>query len=324
MPPLFFDYFGQAVTTREGVKGYFDDTATMLRMLRLSEFEKKEVLDIGCGFGLRTICISLLGCKSCLGADISSEMTSGFQILLKKFPELNIKVRNEDFLLGDYKPNSFDVALLHEAISHIRDTELLLDKIKQVLRPSGVLYISDGNNDLFLIRRFGLRKRWQRSEHGPIDEAMAHHGRQADRLPFSQARMKIVSQAYPELDSNTLATIARKTQGMWGQQITNAARSFVETGRIEEQVSFLYRNPYTGEFSELGFNPFTLARRLERRGFRYHFVPPRWAYLGARSPKLWTRMVAKVLSPILRSSPGLLLPFLSPSFHIVAIKSKER
>ena len=323
MPPLFFDYFGSVVTTREGIKGYFNDTATLLGMLRLSELEKKDVLDIGCGFGLRTICMSLLGCRSALGVDISSEMTSGFRTLLRKFPELNIEIRNEDFLLGDYQSDSFDVAILYEAISHIRDTDFLLDKVKEVLRPSGVLYISDGNNDLCLIKRFGLRKRWERSECGPIDESMADHGREVDRLPFLQARMEIIRKAYPLLDSNTVQTIAQETQGMWGEQITNAARSFLETGRIEEQASFPYRNPYTGEFSEFGFNPFTLARKLERKGFRCQLVPPRWAYIRNSFVERWEIMVAKVLSPVLRSAPGFLLPFLSPSFHIVAIKSEE-
>ncbi len=323
MPPLFFDYFGQAVTTREEIKGYFDDTATILRLLNLPDIEKKEFLDIGCGFGLRSICISLLGCKSCFGVDISSDMLSGFKTLLKKLPDLNITIRNEDFLLGDYQPNSFDVVILHEAISHIRDTNLLLDKVKEVLRPSGVLYISDGNNDLFFIRRRGLRKRWQKSEYGPIDEYMAHHGRQVDRLPFFQARMEIISQSYPELDQNTLKTIAQKTQGMWGEQITRATKNFLETGKIEEQIFFPYRNPYTGEFSELSFNPFTLVKRLERRDFRCRFVPPCWAYLGARSHKPWKIIAAKILSPILKSSPGFVIPILSPSFDIVATKIKE-
>ncbi|MBT9132994.1 MAG: 27-O-demethylrifamycin SV methyltransferase [Firmicutes bacterium] len=319
MKPLFWDYFKSTVTTEEGIRNYFLQSAAISQFLHISK--EKEVLDIACGFGLRLICLTLLGCRKAIGIDISGEMIEGFRVLLREFPSLDIEAEKGDFLLADYPPSSFDVVILSEAISHIRDTQLLLDKIQHVLRPGGILYISDGNNDMFLLSRIRSRRDWKRSEHGPISEDMAKHGREVDKLCFFEARMKIIKELYPSLDGRTLKLTARKTQGMYGEEITKAVEGFMTTGKISQKASFPYRNPHTGEFPELGFNPFRLAKDLRRRGFQCRFVPPPWVYVGVppgvSRPKA---IAARVALPVLSKSPSFLLPFLSFGFCIVAVK----
>lgn len=324
MKPLFWDYFEPMVTTnvttKEGIKLYFLQNAVISELL---ETKGKKILDVGCGFGLRLICLALLGSRKAIGIDISGEMIEGFQILSREFPHLRIENKEEDFLYTDYPPSSFDVVILEESISHIRDTQLLLDKIQHVLCPRGILYISDANNDLFLPNRIRSRRIWRRSEYGPIDENMAKHGRKVDKLPFFEARIKIIEECYPSLDTEMVKVIARKTQGLWGEEIAKAVNEFLATGEIYQKASFPWRNPYTGEFPELGFNPFRLIKDLRGRGFRCRLVPPPWAYTGliktTNFPR-WKFYIANLLPSVLRKSPQTLLPFLSPSFHITAIK----
>jgi 2-polyprenyl-3-methyl-5-hydroxy-6-metoxy-1,4-benzoquinol methylase len=189
MKPLFYDYFQSSVTTKEGIKNYFMQNAAIFELLNAKE---KDILEVGCGFGLRLICMALMGARKIAGIDISEEMIESFQKLIKRFPQLDLKAKRGDFLLIDYPPSSFDVVLLVEAISHIRDTQLLLDKIRDVLCPSGILYIHDGNNDLFLPSRIRSRRDWRKAERGPIDESMARHGREVDKFCFFEARMKII------------------------------------------------------------------------------------------------------------------------------------
>ncbi|MBT9140004.1 MAG: Ubiquinone biosynthesis O-methyltransferase [Dehalococcoidia bacterium] len=318
MKPLFYDYFKTIVTTKDGSRNYFLQQAAIFDLL---EAKEKDILNIGCGFGLGLICFALLGCRKAYGIDISGEMTEGFRTLLREFPQLNIKAEKGDFLLTDYSSSSYDVVILQEAISHIRDTSLLLDKIQHILRPGGILYISDGNNDLFLLSRIQSRREWKRAEHGPIREHMARHGREVDKLCFFEARISILHQLCPSLDDKTLKLIARKTQGMYGEQITKAAEEFMTTGKICQKASFPYRNPYTGEFPELGFNPLKLTKDLQGRGFRCRFTAPPWAYAGVPPGTPYAKVfIARVLSPILRKFPSILPPFVTPSFHIVAIK----
>lgn len=318
MKPLFYHYFRTNVTTKEGLRNYFLWNAVITELLGI---KGKEVLDIGCGTGLRLICLALLGSKRAVGIDISEEMIGCAQILLCEFPRLDIEVRRGDFLLTDCCPSSFDVVILIEAISHIRDSQLLLDKIYHVLRPGGSLYISDGNNDLFLSTRIRSRMAWRRAEYGPIDANEAEYGREIDRLSYFEARMKIIKEHYPSLDDRTLKLVARKTQGMWGEEIAKASDEFVTTGKICQKGSFRWRNPYNGEFPELGFNPLSLSRHLRRRGFHVQFVPTPWAYVGIPPGSSRTIHIAhRVASPILKVCPKFLLPFLSPFFNILAIK----
>jgi SAM-dependent methyltransferase len=213
--------------------------------------------------------------------------------------------------------------MLMEAISHIRDTALLLDRIKDVLRPGGALYISDGNNDLFFNSMIRSRKAWRKAEWGPID-IRYRYGRRVDKLSFFDARMGIIKSLYPSIDNKTLNLIARKTQGMYGLEITRAVEEFMATRKIHKKASFPYRNPYTGEFQELGINPFKLIENLKARGFRCKLMPPIWAYIGVspRTSRLKT-IATRTISPFLRNSPDFLLPFLNPSFQIIAIKEKE-
>ena len=80
------------------------------------------------------------------------------------------------------------------AISHVRDTDLLLDKIKVILRPQGKLFIEDGNNEAFFASRFARRRLWEMAEYGPIPENEALHGRSVDRLPFFQDGRRLLEQ----------------------------------------------------------------------------------------------------------------------------------
>lgn len=320
MPPLFYNYFGANITREESIKNYFNHTASLLNHFNI---KGKEVLDIGCGFGLRSICLLLLSAKSALGIDISKEMIDGAKTLASRLPDLNIEFKQEDFLLMSLPQGSFDIALLFEALSHIRDTSALLDRVKEALRPSGILYISDGNNDMFLTSRLKSRRDWKKSEHGPIDEEMARDGREIDRLPHFQARMEIIKRLSPSLDSKTVEIIAKKTQGMWGEEITNATREFIDTGEVKQKASFPYRNPYSGEFPELGLNPLKLRKELAHRGFECRFLPPPFVYGVEMSDRTRVqRIIARLVAPLLRIMPEVLLPFSLPALNIKATKLK--
>ena len=88
MEPLFWDYFKSTVTTEEGIRNYFLQSAVISEFLHINK--GKEILDIGCGFGLGLICFALLGCRKAYGIDISGEMLEGFRTLLREFPQLNM------------------------------------------------------------------------------------------------------------------------------------------------------------------------------------------------------------------------------------------
>lgn len=100
----------------------------------------KDVLDIGCGTGY--------GCKilsesasSVLGIDYSAE---AIEFCRKKFSASNIEYVQMD--ASQFKLNrQFDVAVSFQVIEHLQHPDTFLDRIKDVMRPSGKIIITTPN-----------------------------------------------------------------------------------------------------------------------------------------------------------------------------------
>jgi SAM-dependent methyltransferase len=281
------------------------------------------VLDIGCGFGLRLICFALLGAKTYVGIDISPMMIGDFKKLSDRFA-LDVQPICGDFLDFELPEESFDIVLMNDSISHVRDTYSLLVKIRRILTPDGCLWITDDNNSLFLPSKMRGRRVWKQYEYGPIDVTNATIGRETDRLPYYEARTNIIQNRYPYLDEKVVRQLAKDTRGMFGKQIIHAVKEYMKDGKKPEKPSFQYRNPYTGEYPELLFNPKKLVRDIRKIGFECRLMPPS-IYNGrpvrpitARQPSI----VQSVLTTCRRLARGssTIAPFLYHGFTIFAKK----
>ena len=313
----FFDYHQSLVTNKRALDYFFRWHQSLCKSL---SSEDKEIMEIGCGFGLNLICLSLLGAKKAVGIDISKEMIDGFNVLLESFPELDIEPILGDFLLAECEEQSYDVVILNEAISHVTDTEVLLNKIQFILRPQGKLFIADSNNEAFFASRFARRRKWKMKEYRPLPESEARSVRAVDSLPFFQARQEIIRANFPSLDDDQISLFAKKTQGLYGETLILACTELQATGKTLQRASFPYRNPYTGEFPELGFNPFKLTKELMLRGFRCRYLPPPYNYLMSPNESLPHKNLALRVSRIAFRLPNVVFPLFSRSFYIVATK----
>ena len=313
----FYNYYGSFITNRESLHYFFMYQRRLSEVLRS---EDKEIVEVGCGFGLILICQMLLGAKKATGIDTAPEMIDGFSILLEHFPELDIEPIKGDFLSTDFAEGSCDIVILNEAISHVRDTTLLLDKICSILRPQGVLFIGDENNEAYFPSRLKRRQGWKICEYGPVPERRALYGRAIDRLSFFDARKQIIKANYPLLDEESIKYLAKKTQGMYGETLKQACQELLNTGKTLQRASFPYRNPYTGEFHELGINPYKLSKELRARGFDCHYLPPPYSYLGWHTKLPPAKDFAVKSSRIIFKCPNLLFPLFSPWFYLVATK----
>ena len=322
LSPLFYDYFKDSIFKDiNGFDAYYQSVLEISQLV--GGFENKKIIDIGCGLGIRSICVALLDAKSVTAIDISSEMIDDFSKVLGNIQApLAIKLIKADFLNRQVGKDYFDIAILVEAISHIRDTDLLLAKIRYCLAPGGLFYIQDANNDMILRERMKIREQWRRSEKGPIDVAMAKHGRKIDRLSFFEARKKIVKKAFPDLNLRDVDKISAKTQGMYGDQILKAAEEYLSKGFITQKASFPYRNPYSGEYPELGINYFRLKKMLKRKGFETRLIPRQFlkSLLKINLDDDIKNEVKRIINIFLR------IPFIAPFFtrvlRIIAVKKK--
>ena len=121
-----------------------------------------EVVDIGCGDG-RLLDILRLACPQgwrLHGIDWSEEAVQ--RIRRKGFDGRSGDISRMD--LSEWQ-GKFDLAVMHQLIEHVRDPREILEKIRQILKPGGVLSIETPDIDCWDFRL--LRRRYWSVYHIP-------------------------------------------------------------------------------------------------------------------------------------------------------------
>lgn len=108
-----------------------------------SELVGKEdrILDVGCGYGRILNELYSQGFKNLFGIDFSDKMIKRGK---EEFPWLNLNVQEDKKI--QYEDNSFDSIILFAVLTCIVDDKeqvFLINEIKRVLKPNGILYIND-------------------------------------------------------------------------------------------------------------------------------------------------------------------------------------
>lgn len=99
------------------------------------------VLDFGCGYGRMCAILDRLGYRKTTGLDIAEKMINRGR---KRNPHLDLRVLNPGQWPG--RPESFDAVVLFAVLTCIPTNtgqKTLVAQIDHVLRPGGILYISD-------------------------------------------------------------------------------------------------------------------------------------------------------------------------------------
>ena len=120
----------------------------------LPDFQGKQILDLGCGFGWHCLYAAQNGAHSVLGIDISSKM---LEIARKKNTFQNIvyqQIAVEDY---SYPENSFDVVISSLTFHYIDDFPSIVKKVFSCLVPGGdfvfsvehPVFTAEGKQDWF-------------------------------------------------------------------------------------------------------------------------------------------------------------------------------
>lgn len=117
---------------------------TKINPMTIDNLKKFKYIDVGCGSGNKTNKISKelkLNEKNVFGADIS---TWGPYNQKKYDHKFNfIKIKNEKI---DIESNSFDFVTCILMLHHVKNLDVLLEEIKRILKPNGILLIIEHNN----------------------------------------------------------------------------------------------------------------------------------------------------------------------------------
>ncbi len=103
--------------------------------------KEARILDVGCGYGRILNELYSQGFKNLFGIDFSEKMIKRGQ---EEFSWLTLNVQADKNI--PYEDNSFDSVILFAVLTCIADDKdqiFLMDEIKRVLRPNGILYIND-------------------------------------------------------------------------------------------------------------------------------------------------------------------------------------
>lgn len=188
-------------------------------------------------------------------------------------------------------------------ISHVRNTSLFIEEMDRILKKGGYIYIYDNNNLLNLFTTIRRRLNWKKYETGPV--SFEEFG---ITKTYFEVRKETISEHFPWLKHPELQFLSEKTVGLYGPQIITAVKKYLAIGKISKRAEFKYRNPLTGQYPELDFNPFSLAKKFRSLNYEVEIRPP--FYCGRFGDHLYS---------ILRIAFPLSI-FLSDGFEIICKK----
>lgn len=282
-------------------------------LCRLTRFDPQDkiILDAGCGYGVIAIILMLMGARKVWGLDISEERLTTFQRMIQDYglgERLDAQLRGvEDTGLED---RSVDAVMSNEAISHYYDLDAFLREAARVLKPGGVLLISDGNNAANPLRRRDTEEIWNRFEDGPAGEV---HGHEIE-IPYVEMRRQIIRSVAPDLPAATVDRLAQETAYMKQEQIVHAVNEYLATGKLPGSRFDRKRcpvNPVSGACIERMFHPAQFAREIEQYGFQARH----YAAIGGAIPA-WIGIPGRLFTAL----TPLTLPF-ARAFRIVAVRT---
>lgn len=127
--------------------GHLIEAEHMVRYLWAAQFASgRRVLDAACGMGYGTIALLDSGAVEVVGVDRDEEVVRSVAAAAPTGARFDVG----DLLSLPYDDDEFDFAVCFEAIEHVDDPDRVLDELRRVLRPDGLLAISTPNRDVYL------------------------------------------------------------------------------------------------------------------------------------------------------------------------------
>jgi 2-polyprenyl-3-methyl-5-hydroxy-6-metoxy-1,4-benzoquinol methylase len=270
------------------------------------EIDGAEFLDAGAGFGFAAVAAAAWGARSAVGIDSYGPMVRTARAYVPLLPgEWRDRVRFDEGSVDalPYEDGRFDIVLSKEAISHYRHVDAFVSEVWRVLRPGGVVVVSDGNNGRNARLRKGTVAIWRAAEEVGNTTVGGHVFGDS----YRERRRVFIAERFPDLDAATLAEqTSRMTFAETAQALERGQQPDSRFSTVEPPV-----DPGTDAVLERLFDPYELGRRFTAAGFRTTVR----GYWGGASGKLHLRVANGLLQRVSRLSIAT-----APGFELRAEK----
>jgi len=233
------------------------------------DYDGKVVVDFGCKYGHLLPMFMALGAKVAIGVEVEKNyIEPALELFHEMYSDIKI-VRSEEGYIP-LQPETVDFVLLNEVISHVNPAflETVYAEIGRILKPGGMVLVSDGNNIGYGPRADGLIYLWDAWENGPDG---AKTSRDTVIKSYLTRRKEIICARHPQLDKAQVDYLAENTSGLWGAFLLKTIDEYAVSGALIRRT---YRrgacptNPNaSGVMMERGFYPLQVIRALESYGF---------------------------------------------------------
>lgn len=303
-----FKYIKSALTNESMMLKYFDGKINDIRYVKNS-IEGEVIIDAGCGSGIFSVLLSLLGAKKVYAVDYLADCVEMTKFIINIANLDNVEVIHSDIGELDLPEKSIDGIFSIEAISHYRKYESFLDMASRVLRKGGFLLIGDDNNGASPHIRKKTFLIWDIFENHP--KATTIFGHPKGDICYLDMRRKIIKNEFPNLNQDEIEKFAKYTFSYSREKIATAVNQFIE-GDFSLILEYSYGkcplDPETDCYMERLFNPKDLKRELRNYGFKSKIK----SNGPARRDLRILRYIWELLSPV--------TIFLPRGFTIIAVK----
>ncbi|MED1412070.1 MULTISPECIES: class I SAM-dependent methyltransferase [Bacillus] len=105
------------------------------------DVQDKRIIDIGCGGGIYTKELALMGASNVIGLDFSKEILQAAKENCSSFPNIS-------FIHGDahnipFPDETFDIVISRAVIHHLQDIPTFLSEVSRILKKDGMLILQD-------------------------------------------------------------------------------------------------------------------------------------------------------------------------------------
>ncbi len=224
------------------------------RLMRQAEFaehtvyknvdltEVQNLLEVGCGVGAQTsILLRRFPKIKITGIDLNEEQLAAANVTLEQLPMAKGRytIQKMDAQNMDFSAHSFDGAFLCWILEHVPDPLQILNEVRRVLRPGGVIYITEVVNSSFFLDPYSpnLWKYWMAFNDYQFDGAGdpfvgAKLGNFLSAVGFQKIKTEVITW---HLD-NRQPEKRRKIIEYWAELLLSAADQLVKAGYVTQEV----------------------------------------------------------------------------------------